>query len=589
MEGHILKNLRYFNFERNKYFYGKLLSVDDFEAEQRYMNDKRRIINRFLHGSGVVCGMNVVLVDDITISVEMGLALDFAGREIMLEQPIMKRLSTIDGFDAYTEEDEENSFLYLCIEYDETEKEPVHSIAGAKEENGQKVTYNKYAEGYHLFLTNQEPENEGDANRSLYEESKTIYRGNGVCIKQVVPRYVQGNTEFEIKILVENVSRQKSIAFDYKLNTNCIQGQDTIDIHFDETEFPKQRQYVLTKTVKANPVSNVDAKLSVDETSFQLKIGAMSMNVQAKGSNTIHIVEGNVKKAIMNHYYENAMEEIVKNSVQNRIYLAKIAIIRAGSTYMIDFVENMPFHQYLYNNSLASVFNQLAMEEEEKGNQRFKINDSSDSSFQKGIQQDLTSQFHAASGSAVIDLGIGGAIGQKFFSEEIVHGLGLGNVHIILGEALSAKENQTILFGAGDIFEENQLPKIEMAAKADAEKGTFQIGIKCLESISANNIKIHWLAVKEGQEMLLEKNEKVMQIRPDMVNLSVRDSYYFEALIDSRVESRVKWLVREPDGGTIDENGMYIAPNKVGVYEIMASSMDYPGLTASTFVIVRDI
>lgn len=46
-----MKNLKYFPFERNRYFYGKLLSVDDFDAEQRYMNDKRRMLNRFLHGA----------------------------------------------------------------------------------------------------------------------------------------------------------------------------------------------------------------------------------------------------------------------------------------------------------------------------------------------------------------------------------------------------------------------------------------------------------------------------------------------------------------------------------------------------------
>lgn len=45
-----MRNLKYFSFERNKYFYGKLLSVSDFETEQRYMNDKRRLINRFKIG-----------------------------------------------------------------------------------------------------------------------------------------------------------------------------------------------------------------------------------------------------------------------------------------------------------------------------------------------------------------------------------------------------------------------------------------------------------------------------------------------------------------------------------------------------------
>lgn len=80
-----------------------------------------------------------------------------------------------------------------------------------------------------------------------------------------------------------------------------------------------------------------------------------------------------------------------------------------------------------------------------------------------------------------------------------------------------------------------------------------------------------------------------MQIKPNMMNLSIRENYYFEALIGGSVESRVKWSVREADGGTIDENGMYTAPNKAGVYEIIGESMDQPQYKASTFVVVRDV
>ena len=87
-----MKNTQLYPFERNKYFYGKLLSVEDFTFEQKYMNDKRRHINRLVHGVGVVCGLNVVRVDDTTISVESGLALDSTGREIVVED----YLRTID-------------------------------------------------------------------------------------------------------------------------------------------------------------------------------------------------------------------------------------------------------------------------------------------------------------------------------------------------------------------------------------------------------------------------------------------------------------------------------------------------------------
>ena len=54
-------------FERNRYFYGKLLTAEDFITEQIYFNDKRRLLNNMLFGSGVVTGMSVVKADDQSI------------------------------------------------------------------------------------------------------------------------------------------------------------------------------------------------------------------------------------------------------------------------------------------------------------------------------------------------------------------------------------------------------------------------------------------------------------------------------------------------------------------------------------------
>ena len=58
-------NRKYYSFERNNYFYGKLLTSKDFQNEQRYTNDKRRLINRTLHGMGIVYGMDVVVADKV--------------------------------------------------------------------------------------------------------------------------------------------------------------------------------------------------------------------------------------------------------------------------------------------------------------------------------------------------------------------------------------------------------------------------------------------------------------------------------------------------------------------------------------------
>ena len=46
-------------FERNNFFYGKMMTVRDFFAEQFYFNEKRWLINRMVLGWGVVCGLDV--------------------------------------------------------------------------------------------------------------------------------------------------------------------------------------------------------------------------------------------------------------------------------------------------------------------------------------------------------------------------------------------------------------------------------------------------------------------------------------------------------------------------------------------------
>jgi len=72
-------------FERNRYFYGKLMTVKDFDTEQSYFNGKRWLINRLLFGTGVVCGLEVdVKPNKKGITIKPGVALDPQGREIVV-------------------------------------------------------------------------------------------------------------------------------------------------------------------------------------------------------------------------------------------------------------------------------------------------------------------------------------------------------------------------------------------------------------------------------------------------------------------------------------------------------------------------
>jgi hypothetical protein len=51
--------LEILTLERVKYFPRQLLTADDMTADQEYFRNKLRRHNRYLHGWGVVCGMEV--------------------------------------------------------------------------------------------------------------------------------------------------------------------------------------------------------------------------------------------------------------------------------------------------------------------------------------------------------------------------------------------------------------------------------------------------------------------------------------------------------------------------------------------------
>src|SRR3954454_23945504 len=69
---------------RNRYFRGKLLTVSDYQAEQRYMIARRRLTNRAMLGWGVVSGFALTLDEkQRVLRIGAGVALDRRGREVV--------------------------------------------------------------------------------------------------------------------------------------------------------------------------------------------------------------------------------------------------------------------------------------------------------------------------------------------------------------------------------------------------------------------------------------------------------------------------------------------------------------------------
>ena len=126
---------------RNHYFFGKLMDVPDFDIEQQYLVEKFQRHHQRLHGTGVICGLEVEphpnpACRDRHLVVTPGSALDCCGHEILvLQEEVIDVLEApeVAAWIAASEEDEEegssttDATLQVCMRYREcpTEMVPV--------------------------------------------------------------------------------------------------------------------------------------------------------------------------------------------------------------------------------------------------------------------------------------------------------------------------------------------------------------------------------------------------------------------------------------------------------------------------------
>lgn len=579
-----MRNMKYFPFERNKYFFGKLLGVADFEAEQKYFNNKRRLINRLVNGVGIICGLNVVKVDDSFISVESGLALDFVGREILVDSPVVKKLSMFEGFEE-DKDPNDSRYVYLCLEYNEEEKEPIHSIANTINNGVNQTQYNKYKEGYRLFLDYNKPEIYPSEIINIQNNIYTVYEDSRLSIEHILPKCVRFGEEFELIVRIEKNSLSTEFSFDYELALECLEynNSDTLNVSFNEKDFSKDDEYKIKYTLKAKQVSDIEGAIRLNINNFNLNIGKINVKIDSDKVETLKITKEDPKEVILKNYFTTNMDEITNLSSERKIYLAKISLIKAANTYIIEKIENNPFNQYVLNSTLVQALLNIEGNDIEKLKNKGEHIDRRNMFTQNvNNEQAYKKNLDIASGVEKMELLEKRKAGDIVYSDEIMHGLGLGNVYVTLG---IENKDEDITFGESSIFGNN---KIEIASKVNTKKGTMIIGIKLLENISEDSISIRWMAYRDIKESVKDIEQITLSIKPNISDINVRDSIYFEAVSTGLRDKRCEWSIKENEGGYIDENGKYMAPNVPGIYEIVAKSISNPEVSSSTFVVVRE-
>lgn len=573
------------------------MTVRDFESEQIYMNSKRRLGNRMMGGVGIVSGLDVILVDNKTFSLEPGLALDYMGREIVVPEPYVRRLNVIKGF----EENKDKGVLYLCLKYKEDLKETTFSVANSGKSSGVSEEYNRVSEGYELFLTSVKPDEAQLKLDNLVNQRIEVYNAGGVKISIEIGKYVNPERCLKATVILEKENVESSVGYSFDLQGEFfkeVNGEKEIKVNYQETELSTYKTVRKDYYLYCDASTDAMTKIILDKASFKLNIGKEEIKLENDIEIPISIRTIPIRDIVIEEYYSKNFTEIIENVENKFIYLAKFHIVSNQLTYFIESFEKHPFNQYLFSNELISLLQEIGNDSKSAPTVQ-KENMKKTETVPQVMNLPEPKADNIVTGVERINLGFNPKVGKSYYSYEFVHGLGEGNVAVVTAIDNKANyltdERGLLVFGDKDIFTKEEIsisaPNVTIGAVVNSEKGTVRLGVKLKERTNAQAVDVRWWAFKpveikeEEEDLVIDENVRVV-ITPNTTRIKPLEQVRFEAHIDGAISQEVRWAMAEENTGTIDNNGLYTAPSKEGVYEVKAYSVKFENKSDSAYVVV---
>ncbi|NLV86817.1 MAG: hypothetical protein GX025_06330, partial [Clostridiales bacterium] len=580
-------------FERNRYYVGKLLTSADFQVEQVYGSQKRRFINEMMFGGGIVCGLGVYSLDDLSIMIESGLALDFWGREIVVENSVMKKLSAIDGF-----EELQTNRAVLCLKYDEQAVHPVYAVSAGNQ--GEGYEHNRIREGYSLCLFDRAALPENSLDFSAFISTSVLYEDSDFRVSLSLPSSIPCNQAVRLRVSVTQLSSTgESLTLQIPLQTPALlneEGEHSLDIKIDELSCGQGKTITRDYKMTARPVPSPDSTLMAATDSISVKVGGVSRSATEPFLLKISVTELSSESVIAKAIGSVSLEARNIEGSSELIELAEFSLQRTKSAYLIESVIEDGVKKYIKANADDSLrreyrdwFLPLAPQEENEKNH----------SGTEGSPSGSPREPVYASGVCEIPLPAGLKSGQVVYSDEIIHGLGKGLIYVSAGFEYFAEDKKLgatarhTLYGDPDLFEGDNLsiPASSLAVKVLNDRGSFVIAVKIYEPSPMVVLTLRWNAFsfpigEESAKLQKLEGKSISAVRPTVV-MGARESHYFSVNFKNMEPCTLTYELTEKDSGQITPDGIYTAPAKEGIYEIRISCADMPLITTYAYAVVK--
>lgn len=582
---------RLYPFEKNRYYYGKLLTTPDFQAEQRYVDHKRMFLNQTVLGPGILCGLGVQSLDGESLLIESGVAIDGKGREIVVPYDVVKKLAAIKGYDR-----QKAGVKSLCLLYKEEAVQPV-CVAGRKEGQDE-YENNRIQEKFEIFLTDkaeyakaysqdkeflmEEILLENPDYRVSMRMPATACKGRAIrlCVevrkltgedkaltfqgRLKAPAFVTEEGGYELRIGSEDIRlyEKEARTYDYWLQVK--------DVEYDQTEilWDSEAAYAAVGEEQQpfGPVNKVFPVRLAECTPQQLaewRAGRMPLNErdfdigdQAVRLADILLGEPDPKSEI---------EDVKEFGVKRYIRVPVTEAIR--NWYLSYYCDRADIQEI---RSLPNKEEKPIEKEKERPGLR--------------------------SGIVEIPLDARMKKGNICYSEEVLHGLGAGNVYVDVGilncgsMAGHIKPEGTVVYGDNDLFAgiKEKSTAVRTAVKVFKSKGSFQVAAMLTGEQNTIVLELQWIAVRLPDDSQEEETQGHMQIVPQVstIRLSPGEKCYFAVEFRNMEPCSLQYELMDPDGGEIGPDGIYIAPGKSGIYEIRISCREYRRVCTYVYAVV---
>lgn len=582
-------------FERNRYYPGKMLTSADFQAEQNYHINKGRFLNSLMYGQGIICGMGVFSLDDQSILIESGAAIDGSGRDVIIDSSAVKKLSAIEGFDSIT-----GDVARLKVRFREQDVHSVYSVN--HKENDKEYEFNRISEGYELFLADKSELDDAFDFDTEFLTRETVFKSDNFFGEILMPSTVCKGMTVKIVLEIKKLS-------DADVRLTCrgiletpafLTADEEHEVEIGAEDVALSKDEILRKTywvtVEDTPAIETEmilrsgtAQAFEDETAINTA-PHFSVRVRLSASSPLELVSREIGKT--------NLEMMGAGNLDDSIPLADIKLVRTSSSYIIENISEDQVKRYVMTPAqelMRSDYLSYYVKPVELAKMRAE-GIGSEPAWAGNRKADLS---NVATGTLEIPLGRNAREGDIRYSGEIPHGLGQGNVYVDIGYSfvsddpgLGANQKSTI-YGNPDLFSysSQRLADVETAVKVLNEKGSFVVAARLLRSVEYLVLNFRWVAIRfpsaDDIELTEDYYDKSISVDNPTIIMGTKESHFFGVRFNNMKAVSVTYELTAPGSGEISSDGIYTAPTREGVYEIRIYCTDMPVICTYAYAIVR--